>query len=252
LIPSHGRSDDAISDDEFNRTRFDNPALLAAADDLRNEQGPASRKKQKSEKMGEEGALVYLRAHTGYPDIGLRRMERGAVHTLPTTPGYRWPHAVAFRGSGVADISYWDGRRLHVIEAKGGGSAFGQRDQFYIHKAMTVQEWLAENPKVENDPGVLANVRNELDARTKKTGRTGFQAGDRVPFAARKSFPTKLTQGRRSYLTDIGYTMLNSKSKDNRRLIGKAIVEQGANVHYQAVSTQLTDSGGVTVQTKLK
>ena len=43
------------------------------------------------------------------------------------TEGVPWHGAVAFGGRNATNLVYWDGKTLHIIEAKGGTSTYGTR-----------------------------------------------------------------------------------------------------------------------------
>lgn len=114
---------------------------------------------------------------------------------------------MAFNGAGVADVVHWDGAAVHVVEAKGGGSAlktgpFGRTQKY--------------------DP------------------ETGEMKSQQIRQSAS---PPKVDQGTVEYLTDIAYNMYHSANQDRRASVGKAIldaVERG-NLEYFAVSTKVEE-----------
>ncbi len=237
----------AVSDDVFNATRVYNYRRLSDAADAVSSNRSS---KKLSEALGEEGAVAYLRAYTGYGDIELHHATPTNPHTLPETRGSRWSHAVAFNGAGVADITYWDGFQLHVIEAKGGGSALGERKQARFHRDIdgsTVMNNAMNAPKARESLGAEANLRGQLANRDGSW--KAFKAGDPVPNSVKTFNPNMLRQGTKPYLIDIGHTMAASPKTDGRVLIGRAIINHSDNVHYQPVSTKVAEDGGPTVQT---
>lgn len=84
-----------------------------------------NRKRKASEKMGEAGALDYLKKRTGNSDLSLvtpsgkKPLDLSLYGTDTKKP---WPNAVALNGSGVADVTHYDGKKVHVVEAKGGSA----------------------------------------------------------------------------------------------------------------------------------
>ena len=238
LIASTGRGLGAIDDTTFNTTHeIDYEPLNEAADAVRAD--PSD--KQLSEALGEEGAVAYLRAHTGHFDIELHHATPENPHQLLAVVGQRWSHAVAFNAAHVADISYWDGAQFHVIEAKGGGSQLNRRNQTNFHEDTTGDVVMAGAPGRNLTAGAINNLNLALfdPDGTPKT----FNAGDGMPYAVKQYLPIQLTQGTRRYLTDIAHTMSRSTVRDGRDLVGQAILDNGNNVHYQAVSSQVAGAG---------
>jgi len=242
LIASTGKGPNAVSDTVFNTTHKPNyPPLNNAAAEIRKDR----KNKRKSEKLGEQGAVAYLHAHTGYDDIELHEATPTYPHKLDPTLKERWSHAVAFNGAHTADITYWDGIELHVVEAKGGGSQLGSRNQSRFHEDTSGADLMKTfPPDVQNNTGAMNNLSTALKGKK-------FTAGDAIPNAVKQYAPKELYQGTQSYLTDIGHTMAKSPKGDGRALVGAAIIAQGNNVHYQPVSTQvpLDDKGDVNVHT---
>jgi hypothetical protein len=241
LVASTGRGPNAVSDIVFNTThKITFPPLTNAAAEVRKDR----KSKRKSEKLGEQGAVAYVQAHTGYGDVGLHEATPTDPHTLVATPGQRWSHAVAFNGAHVADITFWDGAQLHVVEAKGGGSQLGARNQSRFHKDTSGADLMKTlPPAVQNNTGSMNNLSTVLKGKN-------FTAGDLIPNAVKQYVPNRLPQGTLPYLTDIGHAMANSPKGDGRALVGGAIIAQGNNVHYQPVSTQAPlDGTGVDVHT---
>lgn len=91
--------------------------------------GTTSQRRLLAEQLGERGGLQYLRETTGR-DIGILRPATDAdVADLRglVDAGEPWPRAVAFGGGRATNLVYFDGRKLIVIEAKGGGGGYGDR-----------------------------------------------------------------------------------------------------------------------------
>jgi hypothetical protein len=243
LIPSAGRGPNAVSDAVFNSTHeVDYEPLNEAADAVA--LNPSNKKL--SEALGEQGAVAYVQAHTGYSDIELHHATPQDPHQLLATAGQRWSHAVGFNGAHVADISYWDGAQFHVIEAKGGGSQLGRRDQTSFHKDTTGDAVMAVAQTLGLTVGAINNLSTVLfhpDGTAK-----AFNAGEALPSAVKAYLPTKLYQGTMAYLTDIAHAMSRSDVGDGREVVGQAILDNIGNVHYQPVGTQ-APPGGVNVHT---
>jgi hypothetical protein len=166
----------------------------------------ASAKRKASEEMGESGAVAWLNHRTGQ-NLTISRPKAAAPFARTFTNGVAWPDAVAFNGAGVADVVHWDGTAVHVVEAKGGGSAlktgpFGRTQKY--------------------DP----------------------ETGEIRPLQIRQSAsPPKVDQGTVEYLTDIAYNMYHSTNQDRRASVGKAILDavEGGNLEYFAVSTKIEE-----------
>jgi hypothetical protein len=166
----------------------------------------ASAKRKASEEMGESGAVAWLNDRTGQ-NLTISRPKAAAPFTRTFTNGVPWPDAVAFNGAGVADVVHWDGTAVHVVEAKGGGSAlkvgpFGRTQKY--------------------DP------------------ETGEMKSQQIRQSAS---PPKVDQGTVEYLTDIAYNMYNSTNPDRRASVGKAILKavENGNLEYFAVSTKIEE-----------
>ena len=163
-------------------------------------------KRNASEEMGESGAVAWLNHRTGQ-NLTLSRPKATAPFTETFTNGVAWPHAVAFNGSGVADVVHWDGAAVHVVEAKGGGSGlktgpFGRTQKY--------------------DP------------------ETGEMKSQQIRQSAS---PPKVDQGTVEYLTDIAYNMYHSPNLDRRSSVGKAILDavENGSLEYFAVSTKIEE-----------
>lgn len=247
LVGNTASTHGPVTDAQFNNPNFvldDHDQHLATAQQnyvntLTDPNASRKDKNDASEALGESGALAYLRAHTGNNNIGLHypNDSAGNAHTLTAQTGSpAWPNAVAFNGSGVTDVTYWDGNRLHVIEAKGGNSTLGERQQAYFHDQISgedIRPALLQSPMPA--PQATAN------AATIRNGQwIDYQPGDRIPQAIKTygNLPP-LDQGTRPYLTDIGYTMQNSSIADGRNQVGQDILTNlnANNVHYVPVYT---------------
>lgn len=242
-IAGNGRAPGALNNHAFNALNdYHYPPVEDAVATFRaNPNASKKLKRRLSEKMGEHGAVAYLRKYTGHGDIELHRATDTDPHLLEAKPGFRWSHVVAFNASGVADLTYWDGAQLHVVEAKGGNSGLGERGQAFFH-VDTDGETVMNDAMATGQVGLGAqlNLENQL-----KIGGTwkDLPAGTKIPQAVKQYHQITLAQGTTPYLTDIGYAMLNSDKTDGRKLIGRAILDNIVTVHYQAVRTQATNTG---------
>ncbi|BCJ39909.1 hypothetical protein GCM10010168_27680 [Actinoplanes ianthinogenes] len=166
--------------------------------------GDKRSKRKASEAMGESGAVTWLRSRTKRR-INLSRPTVSRPFTWSFSPGVPWADAVAFHGSNVTDVTYWDGALLHIVEAKGGGSALstGMRARIQRYDPDTAQM----NPQ---------KLRQSAS-------------------------PPRVSQRTLAYLIDIAYSMCASKSQDRRALVGKAILNaiESGKIEYLAVSTKV-------------
>ncbi len=124
------RADEAPPDRTWDEGtgRAVDPGIVRLVDRYRASDDPVVRRGL-SEQIGEQGAMRYLRDTTGR-DIDLVRPRSDAdVADLRALvdAGEPWPHAVSFGGSRATNVVYFDGEKLIVIEAKGGGSSYGER-----------------------------------------------------------------------------------------------------------------------------
>ncbi|MGY4644480.1 pre-toxin TG domain-containing protein [Cellulomonas sp. URHB0016] len=108
--------------------------------------GTATRRSERariSEQLGELGARQYLRDVSGDPNLALLR---------PTSPadvadlvrqfgdGEPWDVAVAFSGKNVTNVVHFDGSTLHVVEAKGGGSGYADRQSVFVDRTRRIDQ----------------------------------------------------------------------------------------------------------------
>lgn len=241
LIPSTGKGAGAVTDDVFNTTHeIDYEPLNEAADAVR-DNTDKKLKKPLSEALGEEGAVVYLQAHTGHFDIELHHATDDDPHQLAVTAGQRWSHAVGFNGAHVADISYWDGAQFHVIEAKGGGSQLGKRQQSSFHKDTDGGAIMAVARTLNLSGGAMGNLN--LDLFEPDGTAKAFSEGDNIPPAVKAYLPTTLYQGTMAYLVDVAHAMSKSDAGDGRNLIGQAILDNQDTLHYVPVNAKVSGSG---------
>ncbi len=105
------------------------PSNRSLVTDYRNAVDAPATRRRISEHLGERGGLQYLRETTGRDISILRPRSDADVADLRglMEAGQPWPHAVAFGGSRATNLVYFDGQKLIVIEAKGGGSGYGER-----------------------------------------------------------------------------------------------------------------------------
>lgn len=91
--------------------------------------GDTATRKALSEQLGERGGQQYLSETTGRPVGILRPATDADVAPLldRVDQGQAWPHAVAYGGRNATNLVYFDGDKLIIIEAKGGGSGYGDR-----------------------------------------------------------------------------------------------------------------------------
>jgi RHS repeat-associated protein len=179
-------------------------------------------KVKRSEDVGEAGAHDYLKKVTGNDNLDM--ITPSKTNPLPagkygTKPGEPWPNAVAFNGNNVADVSYWDGKTLHVVEAKGNGSTL--------------------------TGGPMHGRVQKFDPNT----------GDPVPPVNRPN-DVRLDQGDKDYLKDVAANMKNSKPEnktyDGRGEVGESMwnaLDKGSPpVKYVPVNTTIGPDGKAVVK----
>ncbi|MGW5740870.1 DUF6531 domain-containing protein [Amycolatopsis sp. NPDC003861] len=179
-------------------------------------------KVKRSEDVGEAGAHDYLKKTTGKDDLDMITPTK--ANPLPagkygTKPGEPWPNAVAFNGNNVADVAYWDGKTLHVVEAKGNGSTL--------------------------TGGPMHGRVQKFDPNT----------GNPVPPAQRPN-DHRMDQGSTEYLKDVAANMKNSKPEnatyDGRGEVGTSIWNAIHNGHppvkYVPVNTTVGPDGKAVVK----
>jgi hypothetical protein len=91
--------------------------------------GDTATRRAVAEQLGERGGVQYLSETSGRPVGVLRPTTDADVAPLLdlVDQGQAWPHAVAYSGSRATNLVYFDGQKLIIIEAKGGGSGYGDR-----------------------------------------------------------------------------------------------------------------------------
>lgn len=129
-----------------------------------------SRRTKLAEQIGEAGGLQHLQDITRQPGLEVIRPVRNAdVAGLEQgfDAGQAWPHAVAFNGRNATNLVYFDGKTLHIIEAKGGDAAYGTR----ISKAVDPSKRMSQtHPQYPQDVAYdmmnsgRADGRNEIGA----------------------------------------------------------------------------------------
>ena len=137
-------------------------------DEYRDPATTAARRRQLSERLGDEGGQRALRDLTGQPDLMAFRPTSDAdvagwADMVDT--GEAWPGAVQFGGSRATNIVYWDGETLYVIEAKGGSSSYGQRISTAVARGEVISQTHPSYPlDVAGDmrKSSLADGRNEI------------------------------------------------------------------------------------------
>lgn len=82
-----------------------------------------------SEQLGELGGADYLETATGRNLDIMRPTSDADVADLADQfdAGVAWDQPVAFGGSRATNLVYFDGQTLHIVEAKGGAGAYGDR-----------------------------------------------------------------------------------------------------------------------------
>ena len=186
--------------------------------------------KKYSENMGEAGALDYLKKTTGEDGLGIVKPTKQNPldpDVYGTTPGKPWPNAVAFNGSNVTDVTYFDGSKMHVIEAKGGDSEL---------------KGVPTPLKPNIDGRVQKFDPNELDNPVKWT------PAQKDPI---QGVETRLAQGSPEYLKDVALHMksVDAAKDDGRGAVGTAILnaQKDGNLNYVPIRTKVDAGTGKAV-----
>ncbi|MFI5589650.1 RHS repeat-associated core domain-containing protein [Amycolatopsis sp. NPDC051758] len=208
---------DDLKDPAIDKYKNFPPAPEGAGKGFKDAEGKS--KIKRSEDVGEAGAHDYLKKVTGKDDLQMitptkdNPLEAGKYGKEPGKP---WPNAVAFNGRNVADVSYWDGKTMHVVEAKGNGSTLS-------------------------------------GGMTGRTQRFDPSDGSPVPQADRP-VDVKLNQGDEDYLKDVAanmkHTQPTAKSYDGRAEVGTAIWDsiKDGNYKYVPVNTTVGPDGKAVVK----
>ena len=109
----------------------DRKATFARLDDRYENAVTASEKRKISEEFGELGGLRYLEVRTGRPLKILRPTTDEDVADLVSrfNSGRAWDDVVAYRGRNATNLVHYDGKTLHIVEAKGGAGKYGSRNR---------------------------------------------------------------------------------------------------------------------------
>ena len=208
---------DDLKDPAIDKYKNFPPAPEGAGKGFKDAEGKS--KIKRSEDVGEAGAHDYLKKVTGKDDLQMitptkdNPLEAGKYGKEPGKP---WPNAVAFNGRNVADVSYWDGKTMHVVEAKGNGSTLS-------------------------------------GGMTGRTQRFDPSDGSPVP-QANRPVDVKLNQGDEDYLKDVAanmkHTQPTAKSYDGRAEVGTAIWDsiKDGNYKYVPVNTTVGPDGKAVVK----
>ncbi|MGH9153889.1 MAG: hypothetical protein ACRD03_16190 [Acidimicrobiales bacterium] len=89
--------------------------------------------------------------------------------------GEAWPGAVTFGGTRATNIVHWDGETLHVIEAKGGSSAYGDRLSSVVRPGQRISQ---------TDPQYPRDVADDMMESSLRDGRN--EIGDAIDRAYRR------------------------------------------------------------------
>lgn len=133
------------------------PAHRRLADDYADDATSSARRRALAEQLGEAGAERYLRDVTGEANLTLLHPTADADvagYAGMLARGEAWPHAVAFRGSYATNVAHFDGQSLHIVEAKGGSSAYGDRMSVQVQQGKRISQTDPEYPR-----DVAANMR---------------------------------------------------------------------------------------------
>jgi hypothetical protein len=119
-------------------------------DEYRDPATTAARRTRISEELGEAGALDYAQRVSGNDALPLvRPLTDADVADLVArvNDNRAWDRAIAFNGSEAVNVVYFDGQHLHIIEAKGGGGRYIDRDSVFVRPGHRIDQTDPEYPR---------------------------------------------------------------------------------------------------------
>ena len=136
-----------------------------------------SQRRRLAEQIGEDGGLRYLREAGGDPQLTILRPTSSAqVQPLVERmeQGVAWDHAVAYNGRNVTNLVYFDGRTLHVVEAKGGNGQYIDRVSSLQPPQRIAQtdEYYPRDVAADMQRSPLSDGRNELGRLIRRAYRS--------------------------------------------------------------------------------
>ena len=118
-----------------------------------------------SEELGMMGGHKYLRDVSGDPRLRVftpESTDEVADYATRVRNGTPWEGAVTFKGAHATNIVYFDGKTLHVVEAKGGSSGLGYRTGVHI---------LPGERLSQGTEAYLADIAEAMRSSTMEDGR---------------------------------------------------------------------------------
>lgn len=131
-------------------TRYPLPASTPQLSAYRAANVTPAQRARLSEQLGEIGGLNHLRHVGDNPNLTILR---------PTSPadvadlvrrfdeGVAWDEAVAFGGRNATNLVYFDGRTLHIVEAKGGSGRYIDRESSSVIPGSRIDQTHPEYPR---------------------------------------------------------------------------------------------------------
>lgn len=123
-----------------------------------------SQKRKLSELIGEAGGANYIESTVGRDLPAFRPTSAADVSDLVDAfdDGRAWDRIVAFENRNVINMAYFDGEKLHIVEAKGGASHYNDRQSSLYKNASGEERQLGNltkridqtNPKYPKDVAV--------------------------------------------------------------------------------------------------
>lgn len=141
------------------------PSARRLVDEYADPATTTSRRTQLSEQIGEEGALRHLQDVTGNDALTVLRPASDADvadYADLFANGQPWPNAVAFGGRNATNVVYFDGQTMHILEAKGGSSSYGDRWSSVVDPGNRIEQ---------TDPRYPLDVANDMSRSSKTDGR---------------------------------------------------------------------------------
>jgi len=139
-------------------------------DAYRDPRATAAQRARISEQLGEAGALDYARQVSGDDALPLfRPLADADVADLVARvdQGRAWDRAIAYNGRNAVNVVYFDGRHLHIIEAKGGGGRYADRQSVFVRPGRRIDQ---------TDPEYPRDVAAAMAASSRSDGRNAIGA----------------------------------------------------------------------------
>ncbi|MBX9246484.1 pre-toxin TG domain-containing protein [Actinotalea ferrariae] len=154
-------------------TRYTLPSNTPQLSAYRAQNVTPAQRARLSEELGEIGGMSYVRDVAGNPNVSILRPTSSAdVADLVRRfeDGVPWDDAVAFGGRNATNLVYFDGKTLHIIEAKGGSGRYIDRESVSV---------LPNGGRIsQTDPQYPRDVAADMSSSSRTDGRN--EIGDLI------------------------------------------------------------------------